>query len=91
MPKIEEIHWGSSFRRAYRKRIAKSPLEKQFARQMKAFIEDPFAPGLKTHKLSGKLRDLWSFSVSYDCRVIFKFLPAQEVLLIDIGSHEEVY
>jgi len=44
-----------------------------------------------THKLSGKLRGLWAFSCDYDCRVIFKFINKENVLLIDIGSHDEVY
>jgi len=41
--------------------------------------------------LSGELQGLWSFGVDYDCRVIFKFVEANKVLLMDIGSHNEVY
>ena len=55
------------------------------------FSENPFNPSLKTHKLSGKLRDCWAFSCGYDCRIIFKFIRDDEALLIDIGKHEEVY
>ena len=51
----------------------------------------PFNPQLRTHKLTEKLGGLWAFSVSYDYRVIFKFIKGDEVLLIDIGSHDEVY
>jgi len=29
--------------------------------------------------------------MSVDCRVIFKFLSKTEILLIDIGGHDEVY
>jgi len=46
---------------------------------------------LKTHKLSGKLKGLWAFVVEYDCRVVFQFLEEGDVLLIDIGKHDEVY
>ena len=45
----------------------------------------------KIYKLSGKLEGLWVFTVAYDCRVIFKFLNGDEVLLVDVGGHEEVY
>jgi len=55
------------------------------------FAKDPFQSRLRTHKLTGKLDGLWAFSVSYDCRVIFKFLSKKEILLIDIGGHDEVY
>lgn len=34
---------------------------------------------------------MWAFTVSYDCRVVFRFLHDGDVLLIDIGSHEDVY
>lgn len=50
-----------------------------------------FNSKLRTHKLSGKLKELWAFSVAYDCRVIFKFLDENKVFLIDIGGHDEIY
>ena len=46
---------------------------------------------LRTHKLSGKLEGRWAFSVDDDCRVVFEFIGEDHVLLIDIGSHDEVY
>jgi len=58
---------------------------------MKLFSKEPFHPRLRTHKLSGKLEGLWAFSVSYDCRVVFEFINKNEILLIDIGGHDEVY
>jgi len=58
---------------------------------MTLFSKNPFHRKLRTHKLSGKLEGLWAFSVTYDCRVIFKFLNGEGILLIDIGGHDEVY
>ncbi len=58
---------------------------------MRLFSQNPFDRRLRAHKLTGKLEGLWAFSVTYDCRVIFKFLDKDEVLLVDIGSHDEVY
>jgi len=58
---------------------------------VKKFTNNPFDQQLKTHKLTGKLQGLWAFSVDYNCRVIFRFLGKNEVLLIDIGGHDEVY
>jgi mRNA-degrading endonuclease YafQ of YafQ-DinJ toxin-antitoxin module len=55
------------------------------------FILDPFDPTLKTHKLSGKLKDLWSFSVGYDERVLFYFTEDEKAVFVDMGSHDEVY
>jgi mRNA interferase YafQ len=49
-----------------------------------------------SHKLSGNLEGLWSCTVAYDCRIIFSFSEDEEyleviILLIDIGSHDQVY
>jgi mRNA-degrading endonuclease YafQ of YafQ-DinJ toxin-antitoxin module len=41
--------------------------------------------------LSGKLKDLWAFSVDNDCRVVFNFLDDVNVIMVDIGKHDEVY
>jgi len=66
-------------------------LKKRFWRAMGLFSKNLFNPKLRTHKLTGRLEGLWAFSVAYDCRVIFRFLTKDEVLLIDIGGHDEVY
>jgi addiction module RelE/StbE family toxin len=58
---------------------------------MESFSQNPFNPRLRTHKLTGQLEGLWALSIDYDCRVIFQFIDKNEVLLIDIGGHDEVY
>lgn len=57
---------------------------------------DPFTPSLKSHKLTGDLDGYWSCSVNYDCRIIFTFYQDEKpeetlIILVDIGSHDEVY
>lgn len=67
-----EISFDESFKRAYKKRIKGNiNLEQKFESKLKLFRDNPFDVRLKTHKLSGKLKDLWSFSIEYDQRVIF--------------------
>ena len=61
-----------------------------------AVVENPSDPALKTHKLSGRLSGLWACWVEYDCRIIFasKQDPVKQeqlILLVDIGTHDEVY
>jgi len=55
------------------------------------FMQDPYHPKLRTHKLTGSLQDLWSFSIEYDLRVIFFFINDKEIVFEDIGTHDEVY
>ncbi len=58
---------------------------------MELFSQNFFNLRLRTHKLTGKLEGLWAFSIDNDCRIVFKFLEKDEILLIDLGSHDEVY
>jgi addiction module RelE/StbE family toxin len=53
----------------------------------KFFRENPFNVILKTHKLSGRLDGLWSFSVDHDCRIIFEFHSEKVIVFHAIGGH----
>ena len=88
-----EVALSNSFKKAFKKRIKGTDAEKEFWSRLELFIIEPFDAVLKTHKLSGKLRNLWSFSIEYDLRVIFYFTKdkPKKVVFIDIGNHDEVY
>lgn len=89
---MTNLIWGSSFKRAYKKVTAANPdLKPKISQALETFVDNPHHPTLKTHKLSGKLKGLWAFVVAYDCRIVFQFSDKQDVLLIDIGKHDEVY
>jgi addiction module RelE/StbE family toxin len=92
-----EVVWSNGFKRSFKKIIKKNPqLENQIVNVLRLLADDPFTPSLKSHKLTGDLAGLWSCSVAYDCRIIFNLsedenLLEMVILLIDIGSHDEVY
>ncbi len=87
-----EIAFSSSFERAFERKIAGNiEREKLFRAKLEVFQNNPFEAKLKTHKLSGKLKDYWSFSVEYDLRIIFYFSEKEKVVFIDVGTHKEVY
>ncbi|MCY7331656.1 MAG: type II toxin-antitoxin system YafQ family toxin [Pseudanabaena sp. CAN_BIN31] len=92
-----EIVWSNGFKRSFKKIIKKNPqLQEQIIKALKLLADDPFTPSLKSHKLGGNLAGLWSCSVAYDCRIIFSFSEDEKlleivILLVDIGSHDEVY
>jgi mRNA-degrading endonuclease YafQ of YafQ-DinJ toxin-antitoxin module len=89
---VIKVSWDQGFKRVYRKKVKNdAELKGRFWDSMEMFAKDPFHSRLRTHKLTGRLEGLWAFSVSFDCRVIFKFLSKTEILLIDIGGHDEVY
>jgi len=88
-----EIAFSSSFKRAFKKKISgRKEIEKIFWESAALFISNPFHASLRTHKLSGKLKDLWSFSVEYDLRVIFYFEDNNtKAVFVYIGTHDEAY
>jgi mRNA-degrading endonuclease YafQ of YafQ-DinJ toxin-antitoxin module len=57
---------------------------------LRRFAADPQDPLLRTHKLKGQLADYWSFSVDDDLRVLFRW-QADDVFLVNLGSHDQVY
>ncbi|MBK7957282.1 MAG: type II toxin-antitoxin system mRNA interferase toxin, RelE/StbE family [Bacteroidetes bacterium] len=88
-----EVAFSDSFKRIFKKRIKATNFETNFWIRLEVFIVDPFDSRLKTHKLSGKLKDLWSFSIDQDLRVVFYFTKdkPKKAVFIDIGNHDEVY
>jgi mRNA interferase YafQ len=57
---------------------------------------DIFSPDLMTHRLKGDLEGLRSCSCGYDCRIIFSIgknreTDEEEIVLLNIGKHDEVY
>ena len=81
----------------FKKIVRKNPqLKDRITEVLILLADDPFTPSLKSHRLGGKLAGLWSCSVAYDCRVIFSLFEDEEILeifilLVNIGSHDEVY
>jgi mRNA-degrading endonuclease YafQ of YafQ-DinJ toxin-antitoxin module len=87
-----EVSFSPSFKRAFKRRIkGDTEAEARFWQKFDQFKANPFDPSLKTHKLSGKFKEYWSFSVEYDQRVLFYFNKDENAVFIDIGSHDEVY
>jgi mRNA-degrading endonuclease YafQ of YafQ-DinJ toxin-antitoxin module len=65
-------------------------------RTLKQLAEDPFHPTLHSHKLKGELAGAWACTVDYDNRVLFEFVRnpesgEEEILLLTMGTHDEVY
>lgn len=91
------LNWSSSFKKAFKKTIKNDPaLKEKIIAAMKFLEEDPLHPKLKSHKLQGVLEDNWACSVTYDVRIIYTFIQnpstsETEILLMNIGTHEEVY
>jgi mRNA interferase YafQ len=94
---MRQLILSAAFKRAFRKFVKRNP---QVQTQIEAILSqmqaDVFAPQLGTHKLSGNLSALRACSCGYDCRIVFSIEKDEEtkrevIVLIDIGTHDEVY
>jgi addiction module RelE/StbE family toxin len=87
-----EILWDEPFLKILTKWKRKHPdLISKLEAKLTLFSSEPFHPSLKTHNLSGNLKDYWALSITYEYRLVFKFVDENKALLIDIGTHDEVY
>lgn len=83
----------AQFLRQARKFFRKHPdLKPRFKKLLEAMQDDPFRPSLGLHPLSGKLSSCYAANLTYSYRVTLTLLiEEKEIILLDIGSHDEVY
>ena len=81
-----KILYSSKFASKYKKL---SPEVKLVMRKkQELFFKNPFDPKLKTHKLTGKLKYFWAFSIDNKHRIIFEFLGENVIQLHSVGTHD---
>lgn len=67
-------------------------LRDRFSRVVDDMKADPFAPHLNYHHLNGDMKGLQAISLTYEYRIILTVMVTEkEIILLDIGSHDEVY
>ena len=93
---MRELVFTPKFKRAFRKFVKRnSQLEPKLIQILQLMKDDIFATQLSTHSLQGKLSGLKACSCGYDCRILFTIEISQEqteiIVLLDIGTHNEVY
>jgi mRNA-degrading endonuclease YafQ of YafQ-DinJ toxin-antitoxin module len=92
-----DLIWSPAFTRAVKRRLRRQPdLRPLIEKTLRQLTEDPFHPSLHSHKLQGNLAGIWACSAAYDLRIIFEFTrnpetDAEEIFLLTIGTHDEVY
>ena len=79
------IRYHPQFEKSYKK--LSPEIQRKSEKREILFRKNLFDPRLQTHKLHGKLKHLWSFSVDRKYRVVFEFMDS-EIMLLDIGDHK---
>ena len=81
------IYYSSKFEKSLRKmpRFVK----KAFLGKESLFVSNPFGASLETHKLHGKYKEYWAFTIVGQYRIMFKFANNErDVEFVNIGTHE---
>ena len=67
-------------------------LKARYRKTLEMLGQDPFHPSLRLHPLKGHLAGLHSASISLQYRITLELeIREREIVLVSIGSHDEVY
>ena len=89
--------WSAKFTRTVKRVVGRDrKLLSEIEQTLTQLAADPKHPSLRSHKLKGDLAGTWACSMDYSLRIIFDFTknPATdelEIVLLAVGTHDEVY
>ena len=80
-----ELIYAPVFVRQFQK--LEDGLKEEVLEKMELFRNPKNHKMLKVHKLKGRLKGRWSFSINYRFRIVFSYISTQEAALLGIGDH----
>lgn len=85
-----ELH--PDFKKSYKKRISNNPkLVFKTDQRINLFQENSDEPILRDHQLKGSKNNLRAFFITGDIRIVYMKISEGHVILLDIGTHNQVY
>jgi len=90
---VAKIIYTESYIRRAKKFIVKHPeIISQYEKTLKLLELNPFHPSLGLHRLKGKLKKLFAVSINISYRICIDFIIKEDkIILIDIGTHNDIY
>ena len=88
-----KLLYPESYIRRARKFIKRHPeIIGQYQKTLELLEINPHHPSLRLHPLKGKLAGLHSISININYRISLEMvIYEQEIILVNIGTHDEVY
>jgi mRNA-degrading endonuclease YafQ of YafQ-DinJ toxin-antitoxin module len=85
--------YPESYVRKARKFLSRHPeVLGQYQKTLALLEVNPQHPSLRLHPLQGRLTRLHSVSINGSYRIVLTlFLQGSEIILVDIGNHDQVY
>ena len=87
------VIYPESYIRRARKFLTRHPdLARQYQKTLELLEINPFHPSLRLHPLKGKLTGLHAVSINISYRITLELIIREkEIILVNVGTHEEVY
>lgn len=81
------------FHRGFIKEFPKLPkiVQEKAVRLEEIFKDDCFNRRLRTKKLQGKIKTAYSFRVTRDYRITFRFISNEEVEFLSADNRKDIY
>jgi mRNA-degrading endonuclease YafQ of YafQ-DinJ toxin-antitoxin module len=88
-----KLVFPESYIRRARKFLKKHPeIHGQYRKALELLELNPYHPSLRLHSLQGNLSGLSSVSINISYRIVLELIiDGNEILLIKIGKHDQVY
>jgi addiction module RelE/StbE family toxin len=88
-----EIKFSESYEKKVIKFLKKhKDIYPQYKKTLEILEHSPQHPSLRVHKLKGKMNQFSSVSINMKYRIVIDFIILDDIIiLIDIGSHSDVY
>ena len=69
-----------------------SELRNQYQKTLELLELNPYHPSLRLHSLQGRLSGLSSVSINMGYRIVLELIITdKDIILVDVGSHDQVY
>lgn len=81
--------FSTRFKKHYRK--LPPVLQIKVDERLALFVKDTFSPLLNNHPLHGEHKNKRSINIGGDYRIVYREIEVSVFLLIDIGTHSELY
>ena len=93
MKKKFKLIYPKSYIKRARAFIKKHPeITGQYEKTLRLLELNPKHPSLRLHPLKGNLKGLHSISINISYRITIELIITQhEIILINVGDHEDVY
>lgn len=88
-----KLIYPDSYLKRAKKFLRKHPeIHNQYHKTLQLLEINPYHPSLRLHGLQGRLAGLSSVSINISYRIVLELvIQDKDIILVDVGDHDQVY